>query len=117
MCLPGISSSRANLSVVGSRLESLLHVKLLRSCKNVFQTVCFVQREIIINIILETVSQEGRNMNIANEEKRSSLLLLAIVQPSSLMKSRTLRNDCSYKCGELSCIMFGSKVLCFGRLL
>lgn len=56
-------------------------------------------------------------MDIASEEKRSSLLLLAIVQPISLMKNRTLRNDQSYKCGKLNCIMFGSKVLCFGRLL
>lgn len=51
------SSSRANLSVPASRLDSLLHVKLIRSCKNIFQTVSFVQREIIIKAILETISQ------------------------------------------------------------
>lgn len=58
MCFPAISSSRPNPSVVASRLESLLHVKLI-SYKNIFQTVSFVQREIIVNLILETISQEG----------------------------------------------------------
>lgn len=56
-------------------------------------------------------------MDVDSEEKRSSTLVLAIIQPISLMKSSTTRNDCSYKCGKLNCVMFGSKVLCFGRLL
>lgn len=50
-------------------------------------------------------------MDVDSEEKRSSTLVLAIIQPISLMKNSTTRNDCSYKCGKLNCVMFGSKVL------
>lgn len=79
--------------------------------------VSVVQKEFIINLILEIISHGGGNVDIASEEKRSSSLVLAIVQPISLMKNSTARNDWSYKRGKLNCIIFGSKVLCFGRLL
>lgn len=79
--------------MVASRLELLLQVKFIQSYKNMFQTVSLVQKEFIINLVLETISQEGRNMDIASEEKRSSLLVLAIVQPISLIKNSTARND------------------------
>lgn len=117
MCFPAISSSRVNCSVVASRLESLLQVKFIRSYKNIFQNMILDQKEFIVELILETISQGRGNMDVASEEKRSSSLVLAVVQPISLTKNSTARNDWSYKRGKLNCVMFGSKVLCFERLL
>lgn len=92
MCFPAISGSRVNRCVVASRLESLWQVKFLRSYKNIFHTVSLVQKEFVSNLTLETISQGGGNVDIARKEKRSSSLVLAIVQPFSLMKNSTARN-------------------------
>lgn len=91
--LSAISSSRVNCSVVAIRLESLLQVKFIRNYKNIFQNALPVQKELIIKFISETVREGAGNMDIAREEMRSSLLVLAIVQPISLMKNSTVRND------------------------
>jgi len=93
MCFPAVSSSRVNHSEVASRLESLLKVKFIRSYKNLFKNAVLAQKEFIIRFILEKISQRGGNVDIASEEKRSSLLVLATVQPISVMKNSTERND------------------------